>query len=1357
MHVSRLRLAGFKSFADPTEVRVETGLTGVVGPNGCGKSNIVDAIRWVMGESSARGLRGGEMDDVIFAGSDARPAFDFAEVGLVLEPPAAVGGTAIEVMRRLGRGVGSSFRLNGREARAKDIARMLADAAAGARSAAIVGQGQIGALVEARPQERQRLLAEAAGIAGLQSRRREAELRLDAAGANLRTLGEREAMLAEQESKLVREAKEAERYRKLSTRHRELQVLSLLQRYVEAERRVEAAESAAVASTAALDRARTDAADARLKAEAMAQDMPGLRVEAQGQATERARLEERLAGRVAEADTARAAIARFKARSDALAEDEARERSTASEAAEAVERLEAARRAEPERRQTLDVQIEAARTALAEADAVVARAELAWQEALAAQSRNAEAHAAAARRLEAFETEATGIAGEREAVVAALAAIEVEDRGDPGATEAVEALRVAKTELVAAEAAWQQAHEAARATAAAAAAAREMVSVAASDAAAAAHGVERHVERADALAERIADLVERRDALVARHADAAGRREVAAASLAALDGEAARYAAERTAVRGAEAVTAVERACSALRDAEAAVEADGKLASETALDTARLEAEAAALTEPEVDAAASADPVLPLAAVAEAHHALLVAALGDDLLAPTTDGTIDGWRGTQGPVDDGLPPPAEPLDRSLSPPPQLAARFAQIGVVPDAATAAALQPHLKPGQRLTTPAGGVWRWDGFVRHPETRSSDGRALARTLRAAALTTRLDAARTSRDDAAEKARRSATHAAAARAGAARAEHDHVEARTAAERAIADRDRVDQDIERADRALAEAEQELAQVALMLAPLDARLDELRAEAYGLGEAGPLRDAVASAAERHRAATEAADSSSRWADSRRDEVEHAERRLRQARDALASAELAAADAGAEAGARVEQRRERLATLRERDRALAARFAALDAERVAAVPLTREREAAAAAADDAAGAAALALAAARTERDVRAAAALGAEADVERFERDREASAEALEGWRTRLQSSRRALAELVARRRSLAEEEAALVDPTTLVVALGELQTAIAELEREATTGSETLERRERELVLAADRQRAAEAQAAAAAERQQATLDRLEAARAALAAADAAGTERLTARPVSLLEDPDVRTEAAAADGEALEHELVRLEASRDRLGAVNLRADADLAALREERETLGRERADLEHAVDELRRAIGDLNREGRARMLEAFKQVEAHFGTLFTRLFGGGRAELALAEDVDDPLAAGLDLQASPPGKRLQALSLLSGGEKALTAIALVFAFFRTQPAPLCVLDEVDAPLDDANVARLGDLMGEIAAATGTRFLVVTHHPLTMARMDRLYGVTMIERGMSSLVSVELDAAVALRDAG
>ena len=186
---------------------------------------------------------------------------------------------------------------------------------------------------------------------------------------------------------------------------------------------------------------------------------------------------------------------------------------------------------------------------------------------------------------------------------------------------------------------------------------------------------------------------------------------------------------------------------------------------------------------------------------------------------------------------------------------------------------------------------------------------------------------------------------------------------------------------------------------------------------------------------------------------------------------------------------------------------------------------------------------------------------------------------------------------------------------------------------------------------------------------------------------------------------------------------------------------------------ETLQAEQAELTAAIERLRRAITTLNREGRERLRDAFAKVEEHFEALFVRLFGGGRAKLELT-DLEDPLAAGLELSASPPGKKLQSVSLLSGGEKALTAIALIFAVFLARPSPLCILDEVDAPLDDANVERLGALLEELAQNTETRFVVITHHPLTMARMDRLYGVTMAERGISELVSVDLRRAVELR---
>ncbi len=219
-------------------------------------------------------------------------------------------------------------------------------------------------------------------------------------------------------------------------------------------------------------------------------------------------------------------------------------------------------------------------------------------------------------------------------------------------------------------------------------------------------------------------------------------------------------------------------------------------------------------------------------------------------------------------------------------------------------------------------------------------------------------------------------------------------------------------------------------------------------------------------------------------------------------------------------------------------------------------------------------------------------------------------------------------------------------------------------------------------------------------------------------------------------------------------EIKLAKLVRERENIGPVNLRAEIEAQELDEQIVGLQDERRDLVSAIARLRQGIGSLNREGRERLLAAFEAVNAHFTELFVRLFGGGRAHLSLTES-DDPLEAGLEIMASPPGKRLQVMSLLSGGEQALTALALLFAVFLTNPAPICVLDEVDAPLDDANVDRLCTLLDEMVATTSTRFLMITHHRMTMARADRLFGVTMAERGVSQLVSVDYAAAAKLRE--
>ena len=217
----------------------------------------------------------------------------------------------------------------------------------------------------------------------------------------------------------------------------------------------------------------------------------------------------------------------------------------------------------------------------------------------------------------------------------------------------------------------------------------------------------------------------------------------------------------------------------------------------------------------------------------------------------------------------------------------------------------------------------------------------------------------------------------------------------------------------------------------------------------------------------------------------------------------------------------------------------------------------------------------------------------------------------------------------------------------------------------------------------------------------------------------------------------------------------LDRLVRERNQIGPVNLLAETEAAAIAGTAAAIEQDRAELATAIAKLRGTIGHLNREGRERLLTVVTRVDHHFQALFSRMFGGGRAHLALVGS-DDPLLAGLEIYVQPPGKKLQALSLLSGGEQALTALSLIFAVFRCNPAPVCVLDEVDAPLDDANVERFCTLLDDMVRDGGTRFVVVTHHQLTMARMDRLYGVTMQERGVSRLLSVTLGHAEELAQA-
>jgi chromosome segregation protein len=393
----------------------------------------------------------------------------------------------------------------------------------------------------------------------------------------------------------------------------------------------------------------------------------------------------------------------------------------------------------------------------------------------------------------------------------------------------------------------------------------------------------------------------------------------------------------------------------------------------------------------------------------------------------------------------------------------------------------------------------------------------------------------------------------------------------------------------------------------------------------------------------------------------------------------------------------------------------------------------------------------ATAAGQAVAEMRAAAATRAREMA--ADRERDAAAQREQGeWRTRARNAEARLLETAQRAEDLAAERRELAD---------EPERLAAEIERveKDSQSSDAL------VAAAAAAEQQAEAKGADAARKLAEAGESFAAARETRAGA-VARAEAQEARRTELAQQcgeqfecpPPLLPERLGFDSSALDDadteraNLDRMTADRERLGPVNLVAEQELAELEDSRLAGAAERDELQEAINRLRGSIGSLNREGRVRLLEAYEQVDQHFRSLFTTLFDGGQAHLELVES-DDPLEAGLEIMAQPPGKRLSALTLLSGGEQALTAVALIFALFLTNPAPICVLDEVDAPLDDANVERFCDLLDRMTAETDTRYLIVTHNAVTMSRMHRLYGVTMIEKGVSRLVSVDLGGAETL----
>lgn len=1146
MRFSRLKLAGFKSFVDPTDLVIAEGLTGVVGPNGCGKSNLLEALRWVMGENRPTAMRGGGMEDVIFAGASSRPARNFAEVTLTIDnsdrlaPAGFNDQDQLEIVRRITRDVGSAYKANGKDVRARDIQMLFADAATGSTSPALVRQGQISELINAKPKARRRILEDAAGIAGLYQRRHEAELKLKNTEANLLRVDDVIEQLAGQLSQLARQARQAARYRAIGEDLRRAEGMLLYRRWKEADLTRATAEEQLRARLTDAARAEAAAREAAKLRETQENALPPLREE---EAIAAAILQRLIVERDALSEQEKRAaetIETLKRRITQLTQDIDREGGLNRDAGETIERLEWESRELAKASEGHQDKLDAASEGATEAASVLQDREADLGQLTEDVARLAARHQSAQRLL--ADTQKTL------------------ERSETESQRARDAVEEAKEKLVELSDTLEAAVEAREA-------AQEMV------------------DRADAV---LTETEAQRSETQSREADARGERSEAEGELSALRAE----------------VTALARLLE--RDT------------------------------------AEGGQILDRLQVEQGFEKALGAALADDLRAPEVEADgPSGWTVLAAyDTEQSLPAGVTSLAQHVSVPDVLARRMCQIGLV-DSDDGDRIQPLLKPGQRVVSLEGDLWRWDGYRAWAEDMPS----------AAAL--RLE--QLNRLEALKQEMASAT----ARAEGAIAAHDTLQNR------LAELNRADKSAREARR---EAEQRLTDAtrALNRAEADRSVAEGRVESLTMAVARHEDDA-----------TEA-----------RKQVTEAQR---------AMGDLDDLDA---ARAKVEDVKMTVEAAR---MTMMARRSSFD-------ELRREGEA--------------------------------------RTARSQQVTKE-LSGWRHRLETAKSRSAELEDRR-AAAEDE--LVDassaPEEIAEKRAEMADAIEAAEERRSAAADALAQAETILREAVATEREAERLASEAREARAGAEARAEAAREAVQTAAARIREEQETTPDKLLEQLDANPEDMPPSDE-IETQVNSLKRQRDALGAVNLRAEEDAKEVQEEHDTLLAEKIDLEEAIKTLRTGIASLNKEGRERLLTAFEQVNSNFTLLFRHLFNGGEANLVMVES-DDPLEAGLEILCQPPGKKLSTLSLLSGGEQTLTALALIFAVFLANPAPICVLDEVDAPLDDANVTRFCDMLDEMCRRTDTRFLIITHHAVTMSRMDRLFGVTMQEQGVSQLVSVDLKKA-------
>ena len=1123
-----------------------SGLTGIVGPNGCGKSNVVDAIQWVMGESRPTSMRGGGMEDIIFAGAGTRPARSFAEVALTLDnsdfsaPEDFNREKKIEIVRRVARDLGSNFKINGKEFRARDVQILFADVSSGSQSNSLVKQGQVAELINAKPRDRRRILEEAAGISGLYQRRHEAELKLNSTELNLSRVSDVIEQLEIQIKALERQARQAKRYKDLGLKIRELEALLSYLKFKEAEEAVgksnqelsritgELAKSVALASSAS---------QKRIKSEGEIKPLRAAEASFAGE----------LANRNAQLSTLdeqeQSSLASIKSKEESIRQlkiNEEREESLLKDAVREKQRLEEEKK--KLENATIDVGKEEVLRSLVERLELDLRTGEKDLEALG------EELARLQERLNAF------------------------DNRESQTKERSEKLRFDLQELKSSLDENIQTRK----------------------------NVERSLEDTN--------------------------QEISKAR------EKFKEISERLQFDELESNKATENVKN-LKDKISELEGDQSF----------LNAECLGLRNSVKENIRSDGQLVDRLQIKQEYIKALSSILDEELEYPEikNDGE-SGWK-LMDPLENEilLPEGIKSFADLIDAPEILRVKLKSIGLVENE-LGNSLQKSLKMGQVLVSREGNFWRWDGFVKynHQTSKSSPEVNLDRKNKLKISEEKLETVNSAIHTLSQEYEISNENLIRLSAQKMQSQNDF--------------SKLSNEIDAMLLLISKKEAELSNLGEKNKVLKESISIKEKDLELVGEVGkdlPLRKTLVSELESIRI-------------------------------------------------RYEEKREKVETLR--------------------VEFGEKK----------------------TEFD---------QSNLKRISQEERVAEVAIEysGWVDRLSEAEGRKAELIKREENLVKE---LLDarkkPDEIKHKKRSLIESISEIKMNHADASNKLYEAEKNLKFCFEQEKNLEGEVSNQREKRATIEANSQNIKDKLRQMETEIDENLGLTPDKLREQIGSNFDTLPSI-EVIEEDIFSFKRKRESLGAVNLRADEDSTELLEQFSSLKVERDDLSGALSKLSSGIADLNKEGRERLKNAFEEVNTNFKVLFKELFGGGEAMLTLVESAD-PLEAGLEIFCQPPGKKLAAISLLSGGEQTLTALSLIFAVFMANQSPICILDEVDAPLDDSNTVKFCDLLAEMVKKTDTKFLVVTHNAITMSKMNRLMGVTMVEKGVSQLVSVSLKDA-------